>query len=126
MKNVPNLVKAHNDGKGAQLEYTLLPLAAIENVVLKVANPESRIVQSIDDAIINKCEHKFDKLLLDKQTFNDLFTLVKANADVLKKQELVEFDRMQEKIGNNESQFLEHLRETLFDIFYSKFWKMII
>ena len=116
MKSVPTLVRENNDGKGAQLEFKLLPLCEVETVVLGSVTPVDRIVQSVDDAIIIKCEHKLDQLLADKQTFNDLDSLVKANANVLKKKDLDEFNAMRENIANKESSFLTHLRETLVQV----------
>ena len=116
MKDVPNLVKAHNYGKGLQLEYTLLNLAAIEKVVLEEEKSADRVVQYVDNAIISRCEHKMEELLLAKQKFNDLYERVKENANVLNGQVLVDFNAFKSKTTTHENEFLEKLREVLVQV----------
>ena len=114
MNDVPNLVKEHNGGKGAQLEYTLLPLADIEKVVLEVEKPMERIVQYIDDEIINDYEYKIEQLQLAKQAFNDLHTRVKCNQQVVTSRVLNEFNQLKIKTRNEES--LVALKRALVDV----------
>ena len=86
MNSAQYRVKEHNVAKGMQLEYTLMPLATIEKLFLKEENPVDRVVQSIDNAIIDDCEYKMGVLLLTKQRFNDLYQRVKENAYFLNEQ----------------------------------------
>ena len=116
MKDVPNLVKKLNGGKGAQLEFTLLPLEAIEKVVLEEENTVDRSVQPIDDDMINECEGNLEEVLWAKQKFNDLHERVKENAHVLMGKVLVDFNKMKTKTNAIRDKYLMNLRKEIVDV----------
>ena len=116
MNSAQYRVKEHNVAKGMQLEYTLMPLATIEKLFLKEENPVDRVVQSIDNAIIDDCEYKMGVLLLTKQRFNDLYQRVKENAYFLNEQLLVDFNTLQNKTKTDEKSFLKNLRQVLVQV----------
>ena len=116
MNSAQYRVKEHNVAKGMQLEYTLMPLATIEKLFLKEENPGDRVVQSIDNAIIDDCEYKMGVLLLTKQRFNDLYQRVKENAYFLNEQLLVDFNTLQNKTKTDEKSFLKNLRQVLVQV----------
>ena len=121
MKNAPNLIKGNNDAKGVQLEYTLLPLATIEKMVLEEENPVNRAVQSIDNALIADCLHKMEELELAKQNFNDLYERVKENANILNGQVLVSFNTLKSKTTSDENTFLKNLGEVIVQVSFFLF-----
>ena len=116
MKNVPSLVKGQNNNKGVQLEYKLIPLAVIEQVVMEEKKPTNRDVQFIDDKKIVECEHKMEELLEAKRKFNELFERVKENAHVLSGQVLVDFNNIKSKTSTDEKTFLKNLSESLVQV----------
>ena len=119
MKEVPNIVKKENDGKGAQLEYVLISIAAIETVVLGEKQPADRIVEAIDDNIISDFELKIEELQLAKQSFNDLHTRVQDNEQKLKRQVINEFNQQKAKIRNEETKFLNNLKNSLVKVSFT-------
>ena len=122
MKSLPNLVKGFKDAKGVPLEYKLLPLAAIEKVVLQEENPTDRIVQSIDNAIISECELKMEGLFLAKQKFNYLYERVKDNEHLLNGQLLVDFNILKTKTTKDEKAFFKNLSENLVQVIIHFYW----
>ena len=121
MKNVPNLANGQNQGKGLQLEYTLVNLAAIETVVLEEENPVERILQSLDDKIVCDCEHKMEELRLAKQKFNDLYEQVKENEQVLNGQVLVDFNAFNNKT-TDENTFWKNFGQVLVQVRFLHFY----
>ena len=116
MKSVPDLVKEHNDQKGVQLEYKLLPLAAVEKTLFGKEMNVDRMVEPVDEATIHDCELQMDKLTLAKHAFNALYARVKHNAHVLSGQVLVDFNQVKLKTRSDESRFRMSLRDTLVQV----------
>ena len=126
MKNLPNQVKGYNNDKGAQLEYKLLPLSAIEKVILEIESPRDLSCQSIDDAIISECEHTIEELLLAKQKFNDLYQRVKDNAHVLHRQVLIDFNEKKKKTAADETRCRKGLSETIVQVDFKVEFRTVI
>ena len=115
MRNVPNLVKKQNSGKGVQLEYTLLPLEEVEKIVLGKAHVE-RLVQKIDEYVIMELSDHLDELLVTKQKFNDLHKQIHANIEFFPNQVLQDFNEMKRSMNSREIKFRNALRETLVQV----------
>ena len=66
------LARDQRGGQGVQLEYTLLPVEAIETVVLHTKPTDERVVERLDEHYVLELEHALQRVLVAKQKLHDL------------------------------------------------------
>jgi hypothetical protein len=82
MKRIPYFIKQTNNGKGVQLQYTMLSIKELNNL-LGLEFRICRLIEDTSEGTITKAERLFDNLNSYAQDLNDLKDKISKNSDTI-------------------------------------------
>ncbi|CAG8469143.1 12020_t:CDS:1 [Ambispora leptoticha] len=112
---LPSRMKQYNNGKGVPVEYTLIPLSELANILnYKIAI--NKMIKVIKEDTIIRAVQIFDNLSKSKQKLRDLWQCADSISDQISNDVYDEIDKYAQQVKKKEASYMHELRECLIEV----------